>query len=449
MISDEVAAGVDSTTLTPSTPPAVSEPAGDVVTLDLITRALPKKSLFSFLAFFWMHRFTASGRALLIAAPVIGIAAASFSIQYPMYWFATMLLAVLFVDALVGRVFRPRVEIERRLPDRCAADAILNVRAKVTNVGWFPCYDLAVRELAHPYPLRLVTDLEYTDTLKRGESTVLTYEVHPTRRGSYDLPGPEVVSAFPFGLYNARRKTQDPHHLLVYPRFKPLMNLRVPTGARHQPGGLEMVSAVGDSEEFIGLREYRPGDRLRDLHYLAWARVGYPVVREYNQEYLTRIAMAVDTFQPKRSLAGSRQVEAAISLAAAVADALAREEYVVDIFAAGPELYHFQAGRSLAFLDDILDVLACVEECREDPFPKIGPALLDEIGKISTVVCVFLDWDEVRSNFVREIQDRGAEPMVLIVREGKTSTDPAGFSGKAGGAKLFTPAQVEEGIESL
>lgn len=433
----------------PSVPPAVSEPAGDLITLDLITRSLPKRSLFSFTIFFWMHRFTPSGRALLIAALVIGAAAAGFSIQYPMYYFATLLLAILIVDAVVGWVFKPRVTIERRVPDRCAADATLRVTARITNTGWFPCYDLAVRELAHPHPLRLETDLEYQDHLAAGESCELVYEVHPTRRGAYDLPGPEAVSAFPFGLYNGRRKIKAPHRLLVYPRFKPLLSLQIPSGRRHQPGGLELVSAVGDSEEFVGLREYRTGDRLRDLHHVAWARHGYPVVREYNQEYMTRIAMAVDTFVPRRSLGGTRAMEAVISLSAAVADALAREEYVVDIFAAGPELYHFQAGRSLAFLDDILDVLACVEECREDPFPKLGPALLDEIGQISTVICVFLDWDEARSSFVREIQDRGAEPMVLVVHDGETTVDVAGFTSQAGPIRIFTPQEVEEGIESL
>jgi uncharacterized protein (DUF58 family) len=237
--------------------------------------------------------------------------------------------------------------------------------------------------------------------------------------------------------------------MLVYPRFKPLRTFEIPTGQRHQPGGLELVSAVGDSEEFVGLREYRPGDRLRDLHHLAWARHGRPIVREYNQEYLTRIAMAVDTFRPRRTLRGTRAVEAVISLSAAVADALAREEYVVDIFAAGPELYHFQAGRSLAFLDDILDVLACVEECRDDPFPKLGPALLDDIGQISTVICVLLDWDESRQAFVREIESRGALAMVIVVRDGTTTVPTDGFSSGAGPIKRFTPAQVEEGVEAL
>ena len=55
----------------PAKPPAVSEPAGDVITLDLITRTLPQRSLFSYLIYLWMHRFTASGRVMLVLALVV------------------------------------------------------------------------------------------------------------------------------------------------------------------------------------------------------------------------------------------------------------------------------------------------------------------------------------------------------------------------------------------
>jgi uncharacterized protein (DUF58 family) len=139
----------------------------------------------------------------------------------------------------------------------------------------------------------------------------------------------------------------------------------LPVGRKYQPGGLHLVSHVGDSEEFIGNREYRPGDRLRDIHHAAWARTGFPIVREFQEEYLCRIAMIVDTLAPPRDTAARQDLEAALSLAAAIADALSRQEYVVDLFAAGPDLYHFQAGRGLAYLDNILDILACLEYAAE------------------------------------------------------------------------------------
>jgi hypothetical protein len=79
--------------------------------------------------------------------------------------------------------------------------------------------------------------------------------------------------------------------------------------------------------------------------------------------------------------AGLCRLEAAISLSASVADALSRGEYLIDLFAAGPELYVFRAGRHTAHFENILEIVACVEACRRNPFETIAPALADELTK--------------------------------------------------------------------
>ena len=79
---------------------------------------------------------------------------------------------------------------------------------------------------------------------------------------------------------------------------------------------------------------------------------------------MLRAAVILDTHVPGglgRAAQERRDAfERAVSVAAAVSDFMARQDYLVDIFAAGPNLYHLTAGRSLAYLDQILDILACV-----------------------------------------------------------------------------------------
>ena len=91
-------------------------------------------------------------------------------------------------------------------------------------------------------------------------------------------------------------------------------------------------------------------------------------------------------------------LERAISLAASITDYLSRQEYVIDLFAAGPKLYYLQAGRSLAYLQNIMDVLACLEPTPPDDesFLEMETALLEEIEGISTTILVFTDWDARR-----------------------------------------------------
>lgn len=398
-----------------------------------------------------LHTWTPAGRLLLLFLVPITLIAAGYTLPFSLYYVAFFFFSLAALDGLVGTLFLPRVEVQRLTGLRCAAGATVEARARVTNVGRWAAYDLAIREEATPPRFELPLEVPLLPCLLPGESVVLSAPFCPARRGAYELTGPTLLSAFPFGLYLNRRSAKIPERLLVTPSFVPLDSIRIPAGTRHQPGGMELVSHVGESMEFVGNREYRPGDRLRDIHHMAWARIGRPVVREFQQEYLTRIALAVDTFTGSKSpsQAQTRALEAGISLAASVADALSRQEYVIDLFAAGPELYHFQAGRHLAFLDDVLDVLACIEGCPEDPFPKLGPAVAESLAQISTAVVVFLDWDETRRDFARMLQDSGVQTLVIVIRDGEPSLDPAGFSTASGPVRVFTPAEIEGGIGSL
>jgi uncharacterized protein (DUF58 family) len=378
---------------------------------------------------------------LYLVLVVSGAVAAGVGINYPLYRFPLLLVSFFFVDWVVGSFYKPRVRVERELPARCAAGARVAVHARVTNTGKRATYDLALSERPSEPPLR-IDPSPVVDRLGPGESVELTCWIEPRNRGAYDFDGPRAYSVFPFGVYMSSRKLEAEARLLVYPRFKPLASIDLPVGRKHQPGGLALVSEVGDSGEFVGNRDYRAGDRPRDIHHAAWARRGgAPVVREYQQEYLCRVALIADTF--------GEDMEAGISLGASVADCLSRQEYVIDVFAAGPDLYHFQAGRSLAYLENILDVLACIERCPESPFAKLAPALQQELAQISTAVAVFLDWDEERARFVRSLEEHGVAVKVVIVRSKECTLDPRGVTSAAGPATVLTPAQVESGVETL
>ena len=93
----------------------------------------------------------------------------------------------------------------------------------------------------------------------------------------------------------------------------------------------------------------------------------------------------------------------------------------MDILAAGPEVYEVSAGRSLAYLDNILDVLAGLEPCPEAPFAAVAPALFDKLARITTVVAVLQDWDEARERFLREVKALGTAVHVIVVHDGATT----------------------------
>jgi uncharacterized protein (DUF58 family) len=173
------------------------------------------------------------------------------------------------------------------------------------------------------------------------------------------------------------------------------------------------------------------------------------VVREYREEYLLRVAVILDTHVPDDARAEQREaLEQAISLCAAVSDYMARADYLVDLFAAGPTLYHLLAGRSLASLDQILDILACVEASAEAPFAVLEPELMLHLAQITVIVCLFLDWDEARQAFVARLMREGAGIRVIVVRDGDCTLDPR-IADLPGGITQISAAQFTAGITEL
>ena len=153
------------------------------------------------------------------------------------------------------------------------------------------------------------------------------------------------------------------------------------------------------------------------------------------------MAVILDTQVPKDDPGPRAECfEQAVSLAAAAGEYLARQEYIVDIFAAGPHLYHLVAGRSLAYLDQILDILACVESTQAEPFEILAPELSAHLAQISAVVCIFLDWNDTRRQFVRHLQEHGVGVKVIVVSEDVKS---------AGEHRIVSARAVEAGLGEL
>lgn len=392
----------------------------------------------------WNERFTDAGRLVVTGATATVIAGA-FPQELIGAWLFSILLTLTGISLAISIRYRPKVRARRRLADRVVAHTRTEMGVEIHNHGKYPAYDIGGYEFRLPEAIRILDKPQYIARLEPGQRHLCEYAIQVGKRGVYTCHGPSSISGFPFGMTQSVRFAEQMQKLVVYPHFTPLSSMKIPVGKRHQPGGLALTSKVGDSMEFIGTREYQSGDRIRDLHPRSWARVGYPVIRQYQEEYLTRVAMLVDTFVPEKLHEGQEDppMEAALSIAASVADYLSRQDYIVDLFAAGPELYHFQAGRSLAYLENILDILACLEPCRTDPLEVVGPALRDELSNTSTLVCVFLDWDERRKTFVDEVTSLGVQTRVIVIE------DRIGHPVAGDYLSSLSSAEIREGVETL
>lgn len=269
--------------------------------------------------------------------------------------------------------------------------------------------------------------------------------LHPLRRGQLRLAGLRLTRPDPLGVFRLELRLPCPQSLLVLPPLHPVPRLNLPGRRRYQPGGVAMASSIGDSREFIGLREYRSGDSPRDIHWPSWARSGKPQVKEYQDEFFTRHALLLDTFS---KLEFDPAFEAAVSAAASLCGAIRDGESLLDLMFVGADTYCFTAGRGLAGLEQFLEILACTQPCTDQPFEKLHQSVLQRAGLLSSAVCVLLDFDASRRRLVQGLRATGLPLLVLLVaEEARAGEMLSGWEGEP--PRLIRPERLVQDLAAL
>ena len=77
----------------------------------------------------------------------------------------------------------------------------------------------------------------------------------------------------------------------------------------------------------------------------------------------------------------------------------------------------------MAHADQMLEILASVSPCREQPFGALRNLVLEHTAAVSGCICIFVDWDERRKELVRQLQAMGLPLLVFVVR-GAGASEP-------------------------
>ena len=120
-------------------------------------------------------------------------------------------------------------------------------------------------------------------------------------------------------------------------------------------------------------------------------------------------------------------MEQALSLAAGLTAELAEKDYVVDLFVAGDDVHHVQAGRAITQMENILELLACVEPADTLDVGALESVLLPEASRLSTIVFVMMMWNPPRLELIQRLRNEGVAIRVICMKKGwyPKGLDPA------------------------
>lgn len=260
--------------------------------------------------------------------------------------------------------------------------------------------------------------------LRCGQEARVTVEMVPLRRGIIRLDDLRLLMPDPFGLFQRCRKATAPASTLtVLPRRFPLPPIEMPGGAAFKISGETNTNTIGNSGEFVGLRDYRPGDPLRQIHWKSWARTGRPIVKELEDTHYPRYGLIVDTLSCDRT---DHQFEEVISVAASFAASLDTHESLLDLMFIKNEAHMVTAGRGIERAEKLLEVLAGVLPERQENYKALAQLVIRHRDDLTSCLVILNGWDDARSDFLNQLTRSGIVCAPVIVGQGAA---PAGIPG--------------------
>ena len=393
------------------------------------------------------ERLTPAGWVLVSAAGVAAAAGVDTTLTVTYQAFA--FFAALLLIAGIGAPFRrARIVARRELPRYATAGEPVFYSVAIANRGGRALRDAVLRErIADPRPAfaewraarepgeerrnwfdrevgffrwqwlvnrrlpRRADDVPLP-VLPPFKEVTVEFKLIPRRRGRLELAGLTVERAEPFGLLKGLTRVPLPGRITALPRRYRLPPLALPGRRKFQQGGVSLATSIGDSEEIVGLRDYRPGDPLQRIHWKSTARAGRPIVKEFQDEFFERHALVLDT---ARAAGEDAVFEDAVAVAASFVYTVDTRECLLDLLFAGSEVHAYTTGRGQMSPDHLLEILAAVAPSAPGSFAELARAVRGRIARMSSSILVLVAWDGERRALAESLLAAGLEVRALLV----------------------------------
>ncbi len=371
----------------------------------------------------WMiTRLTREGRVVLASVGLAAIFAIDVG-RTETHLLVFALASLLLASVLLAPAYRlDGVSVDVRCPRRVTVGEEIALTLSFRNDGPAEHRYVRVERPLLPWDGKWRGAQPTLARLPAGGTASAVVHARFVARGEHHIDPLSAAALLPLWLAQGRSVRTPGARFVVVPKIARVTSFAIGRNPRHQLGGAASAARTGDATDLLGVRPYRPGDPVRDLHARSWARHGAPMVREYQEEHLSRIGLVVDT---DVSVAGDDALEGALSLAAGVIARLALGEARVDLLLAGDGAHALASERNFGSLDQALDVLAAVQPSDAFSSARALTRLGGHLETLSSVVLVFLAWDPARAAFVSAIRARGAACVVLVVGD-RSEREPHG-----------------------
>ncbi len=314
-------------------------------------------------------RLNARGWVFLVLSGSVAFAAA-FKGNNFLFAIFCVLGGIFGVSAVLTVLVARRMEIGRLLPETAAAGEIFSVSVRLRNAKrLLPAFCLKFEDRltydGRPAPLQPTP--VWLPLARAGQRLRGSYYVSAHERGWARLGPFTVTSEFVPGLFTWRAVLPGEDRILITPRVAHLSRRLVSTlFARVDYVDRPLGEFSRGEQEFASLRDYRPGDHPRRIHWkMSARRPGQLLVREYEDPRVRDAVVLLETFLPNPNDQRRRaRLERGVTFAATLADALLAEGYRVRFRTFAPEPLVLELESRRGAIDELLVALALLKPSR-------------------------------------------------------------------------------------
>ena len=309
---------------------------------------------------------------------VLSLAAVVASTAYLLGSPAAALIGVALMAhySLARMSFKPKVRVERSLPERGTEREPVKARVRVENLSDIPGL-VRVRETSERAFAR-----ELKAFVKPREKKYLEQTVVPRAKGRISLKA-EAVFEDELGLFRASFPVIESGEMTVFPSPR---SIREAMREKRQVEALaeaERTLGIGaETLEFEELREFLPGDDITKIDWKATSRLQKLIVRVFRRETMADIYFLVNLDPKFHRELKTGKTDYLVLIIAQLAAYFRRFGHNVKVIA-------YDEGRVVKVIDYVHDPFSLVEELglrSERGLPALRPAGVSKVSPLSKLV---------------------------------------------------------------
>lgn len=206
-----------------------------------------------------------------------------------LYLILGLMLSIIALNGIFSESTVKEIEITLKLPQRVYANQPFISFVEIENQKKIaPSFLMRLSHLWESVPAKndrkskrsppYLAKQAFCIKILPGEKAKLRVESTFLRRGKYAFKGLRIATRFPFGLFDKSRDVDLPSEVVVYPEKKAFP---IPGSDRSSGLGQYESPQKGLGGDLYALRPYTIDDDARHIHWRISAKVGTPMVREF------------------------------------------------------------------------------------------------------------------------------------------------------------------------